>query len=387
MIAGFIAVLVSYAGPLAIVFQAANTVNMSSELVTSWVWAISIGSAISGILLSFYYRMPIITAWSTPGAALLVTSLSHYKYEDVIGAFIISGALIFVFGITGIFQNIMRRIPTSISSAMLAGILFHFGEDVFINLGIDPKLVFPLIIIYLFGKRFYPRYAILFALCSGFVLIRSFGQFNLNNFEFSLAKPILTMPNFSLPAMVGLAVPLFIVTMTSQNVPGIAVLQAAGYKPNANPLIYISGFISMLLAPFGAHGINLAAITAAICTGPESHDSPDKRYVSGVLCGLFYFIIGLFGSAVASVFFILPKALIATIAGLALFASLSNGLALAMKKEKEREAALVTFLITVSGFSLLGIGSAFWGLIGGIATYLLMVYQYKSKSATLDVTD
>ncbi|WP_236840212.1 benzoate/H(+) symporter BenE family transporter [Brenneria goodwinii] len=386
MITGFIAVLVSYAGPFAIVFQAANTINMPAELVTSWVWAISIGSAVTGISLSLYYKMPIITAWSTPGAALLVASLAHYRYEEVVGAFLISGMLIFILGITGLFQKIMKQIPSTISAAMLAGILFHFGESVFKQLEVNMSFVLPLIISYLIGKRLYPRYAILSTLVIGFALVGFERGLNLEAGDFSFATPIFTMPEFSTASIIGLAIPLCIVTMTSQNVPGLAVLNADGYRPNANPLIYVTGLISIVLAPFGAHGINLAAITAAICTGRESHENAGKRYASGVFCGFFYLIIGLFGAAVASVFFILPQALIATIAGLALFSSLGNGLALSMRNEKEREAALVTFLVTVSGFSFFGIGSAFWGLIGGMLTHVLVVYQLILPSNSGHVT-
>lgn len=379
MITGFIAVLVSYAGPLAIVFQAANTINMPTELITSWIWAISIGSAITGIALSIHYKIPIITAWSTPGAALLVTSLSHYKYEEAIGAFVISGILLFILGVTGVFNSIMKRIPSSISSAMLAGILFHFGESVFRQLEFNVELILPLIISYLIGKRFLPRYAILLTVCIGFALTTYEGV-NANHLELSFSQPVFTMPHFTIASIIGLAIPLCIVTMTSQNIPGLAVLYAAGYKPNANPLIYITGLFSAILAPFGAHGINLAAITAAICTGPESHDSLSKRYISGVFCGFFYFLASLFGAVVAAAFLIVPEALIIAISGLALFTSLSNGLALSMSCEKEREAALITFLITVSGVSLFGIGSAFWGLIGGIATHLIMTWKFRKKS-------
>ena len=380
LVAGLIAVIVSYAGPLAIVFQAGQSANLSPELISSWVWAISIGSALSGICLTWYLKIPVITAWSTPGAALLVTSLSLYSFPEAIGAYLISGVLIFIFGITGLFQTLMAKVPRSLSSAMLAGILFQFGVSVFTSMQVVPELVLPVILAYLVCKRLFPRYSIMAALTVGISISFIMGMSNSQLLSISLAVPVFTIPEFSIAATIGLAIPLFIVTMTSQNVPGVAVLKTAGYKPSINPIILGTGLASILLAPFGAHGINLAAITAAICTGPESHEEPKKRYVAGLFCGAFYLSIGMFGAAIASVFSTLPEALIATVAGLALFASLSNGLMAAMEVEAEREAALITFLVTVSGVSIWGIGSVFWGLIAGLIAYFVLVRKKTEPS-------
>ncbi|MCG7533908.1 benzoate/H(+) symporter BenE family transporter [Pseudoalteromonas sp. OOF1S-7] len=372
LVAGLIAVIVSYAGPLIIVFQAAQAAGLSPEQVSSWVWAISIGSALSGIYLSWRLKIPIITAWSTPGAALLVASLGQYSFEQAIGAYLVSAGLIFIFGLTGWFQTMMDKIPKSIASAMLAGILFNFGVSVFTSIPLSPELVLPVLLAYLITKRVLPRYAIVSALFSGVALAFLFGQIGQAEVDFAFATPVFTYPEFSLSAIIGLAIPLFIVTMTSQNVPGVAVLKSAGYQPAVNTVISGTGLVSVLLAPFGAHGINLAAITAAICTGEESHKDASKRYIAGLSCGAFYLIIGLFGATIASAFSILPAALVATVAGLALFGALSNGLHGAMAIDKEREAALITFLVTVSGLSIYGVGAAFWGLIAGMVTCWLL---------------
>jgi len=365
IVAGLIAVIVSYAGPFVIVFQAAQAANISNELITSWVWAISIGSAITGVYLSLKFKQPIITAWSTPGAAVLVLSLPNYTFNEAIGAFILSSVLILLVGLSGFSQKIMDKIPMCVASAMLAGILFKFGLDVFGSLELKPIIVLPMIIFYFLGKVFFPRYAVTLSLIIGIVMALLYEKLDFSVINLSIAHPIFTMPHWDISALINIGIPLFIVTMASQNIPGIAVLKSAGYKPNTSSLISFTGFISLLLAPFGSHGLNLAAITAAICTGEESHQYKSKRYIAGVACGLFYLLIGIFGSTLIVVFATLPKVLVASIAGLALFPAISNSLSASMENEKFREIALVTFLITVSGISFFGIGSAFWGLIVG----------------------
>jgi len=370
VVAGLIAVIVSYGGPAAIIFQAAHSAHLTQGQITSWIWAISIGSGVSGILLSLWYRAPVIIAWSTPGAALLAAGWTAYSYPEAIGAFLLAGIGITIFGVTGLFSALMERIPRAVVAAMLAGILFRFGVDVFTSLTASPLLVAPMLIVYLAMKRLKPRYAILSTLCVG---LGSAAVLNLLRmdalsaaFGASLASPEFTAPTFSIGALIGIGVPLFLVTMTGQNATGLGVLRTAGYKTPGGPLVAATGALSTLLAPFGSHGINLAAITAAICTGPEAHGDPDKRYVAGVVCGLAYLVVGLFGATLVGVFAALPPALIAAISGLALFGALMSGLSQAMDDEPRREAALVTFLVTVSGLSLFGIGAAFWGLVAGV---------------------
>jgi len=365
-VAGLIAVIVSYGGPAAIIFQAAAKAGLSSGQLTSWIWAISIGSGLAGVALSLRYRVPVIVAWSTPGAALLAAGWAAYPYPEAIGAFLLAGIAITVFGATGLFSALMERIPSAVVAAMLAGILFRFGVEVFTSLRGAPLLVTPMLACYLAMKRLKPRYAILATLCAGLAASAALGLLHLNGVDAALARPELTTPVFSLGALIGLGVPLFLVTMTGQNATGLGVLRTAGYKTPGGPLVAATGALSTLLAPFGAHGINLAAITAAICTGPEAHGDPDRRYVAGVVCGLAYLVVGLFGATLVGIFAALPAPLVAAISGLALFGALMAGLTQAMDDEARREAALVTFLVTVSGVTLWGIGSAFWGLVGGV---------------------
>ncbi len=380
-VAGLIAVIVSYGGPAAIIFQAARGANLSPDQLTSWIWAISIGSGLAGLVLSLRYRAPVIVAWSTPGAALLAAGWAAYPYPQAIGAFLFAGVAITVFGATGLFSALMERIPRAVVAAMLAGILFRFGVEVFTSLTATPMLVAPMLGCYLLVKRAKPRYAILATLCAGLAAAATLNLLNLQALSSALgaalATPELTTPEFSIGALIGIGVPLFLVTMTGQNATGLGVLRTAGYTTPGGPLVAATGALSTLLAPFGSHGINLAAITAAICTGPEAHRDPDKRYVAGVVCGLAYLVIGLFGATLVGVFAALPPALIAAISGLALFGALMSGLTQAMDDEPRREAALVTFLVTVSGLSIAGIGAAFWGLVAGVLTDLALSARRK----------
>lgn len=366
VVTGLIAVMVSYAGPLVIVFQAANSGQLTPEQLSSWLWAISIGSGVSGLWLSLRYRTPVITAWSTPGAALLVTSLAQYRYSDAIGAYMFSALLITLLGVTGLFSRLMARLPVAVVAAMLAGVLFRFGVGVFSSLAQGPALVLPILLVYLVARRTGARYAIMAALITGVLCAFFLNLMDFQGVSATLAEPQWTTPSFSLSAMIGLGIPLCFVTMASQNAPGIAVLRTAGYDVPVNPLVTVTGLASVLLAPFGAHGINLAAITAAICTGAESHPLLARRYVAGVSCALLYLLVGSFGATMASVFASLPGVLMASIAGLALFSALANGLGVALANESQREPALITFLVTASGISFFGIGAACWGLVFGV---------------------
>jgi benzoate membrane transport protein len=365
-VAGVIAVAVSFGGPAAIIFQAATVAGLSPAQLSSWIWAICIGSGLTGIYLSLRFREPVVTAWSTPGVALLAAGWAAYPYPEAIGAFIVSGALITVAGASGMFQTMMDKIPGPVVSAMLAGILFRFGVDVFGYLKKAPVLAGAMIIAYLAAKRLTPRYAMVCTLVAGFVTAWITGGLDFSSVDASLAVPVLTMPSFTLGAIMGLGLPLFLVTMTGQNATGLGVMRASGYHAPATPMVTLTGLCSTLLAPFGCHGVNLAAITAAICTGPEAHADPSRRYVAAVVSGACYLVVGVFGAALVGVFTSLPGALIAVVSGLALFGAIASGLTQAMEDASRREAALVTLLITVSGLSFFGIGSAFWGLAGGI---------------------
>lgn len=370
--AGFIAVLVAYAGPLAVVFQAAEAGHLSRAQVSSWILAISVGSGLTGILLSLRYRVPVIAAWSTPGAALLVTGLSDYTLGEAVGAYLLCAVLVVALGVSGVFGALMRGIPQPIVAGMLAGILLSFGLATFTSITDAPALVCAMVGAYLVGRRFAPRYAIVAALVVGFAIAQVTGDLTFAQVRLELARPQLTAPQLSLGALVNLGIPLFLVTMASQNAPGVAVLRASGYDVPADRLLTVTGVASGLLAPLGAHTINLAAITAAICTGPEAHADPDRRYVAGLSCGSLYLLVGAFGATLAALFAALPRALVAAIAGLALIGSLATALSSATEDAKHREAAVITFLITASGVKLLGIGAAFWGLAAGILVHLLL---------------
>jgi benzoate membrane transport protein len=370
--AGLIATMVSYAGPLLIILQAAKVANLSEALLSSWIWAVSFGSGLTCILLSAWFKTPVITAFSTPGAVLLVSSFSHYSYSDAIGAFLLSAMIISILGFSGLFSTIMKRMPQSITTAMLAGILLKFGVDVFVSLKQSPLMVVPMVLCFLLAKRWYPRYAVIITLCIGVVVAYSIHRLHFGNVNISLVKPIFTKPTFSLDALIGLGIPLCLVNMASQNAPGIGVLRADGYNTQPSPLVAATGIASILSAVFGSHGITLAAITAAICTGKEAHNDPKKRYIAGISCGTFYLLFGIFGATIASVFSAFPKELIAVIAGVALFASLSSSLSSALNEVSQRDSALITFLTTVSGISIAGVGSAFWGLIAGVLTNVIL---------------
>ncbi|MEF3116641.1 benzoate/H(+) symporter BenE family transporter [Streptomyces chrestomyceticus] len=372
VLAGFVAVVVSYSGPLVIVLAAAHAGHLNQGQTTSWVWAISIGSGVTCIALSLRTRMPVITAFSTPGAALLVTSLGAYSYAEAVGAFLVTGAVITLVGLTGVFGRLMRQIPTAVVSAMLAGILFSFGTGVFTSLRTAPWIAGAVLVAYLLGKRFVARYAVLLALAAGVLFSAVTSRLDIHIDHVELAKPVFTAPSFSAGSLIGIAVPLILATLASQNAPGMAVLSASGYRPDDRLLIGSTGLASTALAPFGSHAINLAAITAAICTGPEAHRDPRRRYVAGVSCGFFYLLIGAFGSTLVVLFAGLPKELVAAVAGVALFGALAGGLTAAVKEEKDREAALITFLATASGVTIAGIGSAFWGLVFGVVAHLVL---------------
>ncbi|MCU9948752.1 benzoate/H(+) symporter BenE family transporter [Pseudomonas sp. PDM13] len=372
VVAGFIAMLTGYTSSLVLMFQAGQAAGLSAGQISSWIWALSIGMAACSIGLSLRYRTPITVAWSTPGAALLITSLPGVSYDEAIGAFIVCAVLLTLVGLTGGFERLMRRLPGSLAAALLAGILFKIGSEIFVAAQHRTALVLAMFFSYLLLKRLQPRYAVLVALLVGCAMSAALGLLDFSGFDFALAQPVWTTPSFSFTAIISIGIPLFIVAMASQNIPGIAVLRADGYQVPASPLISVTGFASLLLAPFGSHGINLAAISAAICTGPHAHEDRNKRYTAAVWCGIFYGIAGTFAATLAALFAAFPKELVLSVAALALFGSISNGLTVAMNEPKEREAALITFMVTASGMSLLSIGSAFWGLVAGVLTLVIL---------------
>ncbi|WP_027214199.1 benzoate/H(+) symporter BenE family transporter [Burkholderia sp. WSM2232] len=372
IVAGFVAMMTGYTSSLVLMFQAGQAAHLSNAQISSWIWALSIGMAVSTIGLSLRFRAPIVVAWSTPGAALLVSSLPHVPYAQAIGAFIVCALLLTVVGLTGWFDTLMKKIPAGIAAALLAGILFEIGIEIFRAAQFQTALVLTMFLTYLVVKRIAPRYAIPLTLIAGTLAAGVLGLLDFSHFKVTLAQPVFTMPSFSLAASISIGIPLFVVAMASQNVPGIAVLRADGYATPSAPLISTTGIVSLALAPFGSHGVNLAAITAAICTGPEAHENRDKRYTAAVWCGIFYLIAGVFGATIAALFAAFPRELVVSVAALALFGSIMSGLTNAMQDARQREAALVTFMVTASGLTLLSIGSAFWGLVAGVVTQVVL---------------
>jgi benzoate membrane transport protein len=372
LVAGFVAMMTGYTSSLVLMFQAGRSAHLTDAQISSWIWALSMGMALCTIGLSLRFRAPIVIAWSTPGAALLVSSLPHVAYPEAIGAFVVCALLLTLAGVTGWFDTLMKKVPAGIAAALLAGILFEIGIEIFRAAQFQTALVLSMFFTYLLIKRVAPRYAIVATLVVGTAVAGALGLLDFSGFHVKFAAPVLTLPAFSLSAVISIGIPLFVVAMASQNVPGIAVLRADGYQTPSAPLIATTGIASLLLAPFGSHGVNLAAITAAICTGREAHEDRTKRYTAAVWCGVFYLVAGIFGATIAALFGSLPKALVVSVAALALFGSIMSGLTNAMQDARQREAALVTFMVTASGLTLLSIGSAFWGLVAGLVTHAVL---------------
>lgn len=372
IVAGLISVIVNYGGTFILVFQAAKVAGLSPELTASWVWSVSVGVGLTGLYLSWRYREPIITAWSTPAAAFLVTALATTPYAEAVGAYLISAAAFVLLGMSGYFERVIRLIPPGIASGLLAGILLQFGIGAFGGASVDPLLVGLLIVAYVVLKRFTARYAVVGILVLGLVFLLAQGRVDLSGLQLQFAAPVFTMPEFSLNALLSVALPLFLITLTGQYMPGMLVLRNDGFKTSANPIVTVTGLGSLIMAPFGSHAFNVAAITAAICTGKEAHEDPSKRWIAGIAAGVFYVLVGIFGVTLAAVFMAFPAAFITTLAGLALLGTIGGSLAGAMADVKSREAALITFLASAAKISLLGIGGAFWGLVIGLIAYMVL---------------
>ncbi|MGV3740458.1 MAG: benzoate/H(+) symporter BenE family transporter [Gammaproteobacteria bacterium] len=370
--AGFVAVLVGFTSSGVIVFQAATSAGANPAEISSWLFALGLSIALTSIGFSLYYRMPILTGWSTPGAALLATSLTGISMSEAVGAFIVAAVLTILSGVTGIFQKVMEHIPRPLTSAMLAGILLNFGINVFTAMQHQAPMVCTMLIMYLIGKRFFPRYVIIMVLLIGVAVANAEGLFRIDQCHIAFSTPIFQIPTFSLTALFSIGIPLFVVTMTTQNIPGIAVLNNSGYQPSISPIIGLTGLANLIFAPFGCYSISLAAITAAICTGKEADLNPSQRFKATIFAGIFWLIIATFGATVVAIFYAFPHELILSIAGLAVFSTIGSSINTALSTEQHREAAVITILVSASGLSLFGIGAAFWGLIAGIFSTLLL---------------
>ncbi|UVL86872.1 benzoate/H(+) symporter BenE family transporter [Pseudomonas sichuanensis] len=372
VVAGCIATLISYAGPLVIIFHAAEAAGLSHGQLSSWVWAVSMGSAVLGGLLSLRYRVPVVIAWSIPGSALLVTALPHIGLEQAIGAYLMANTVLLLIGISGAFDRLIARLPGSIAAGMQAGILFSFGIEVFRALPVQLVLLLAMFVSYVLMRRVQPRYAVAAVLTVGALVTVASGEFRGSELVLALATPQWTTPQFSLAATFSLALPLVLVALTGQFMPGMAVLRNAGYRTEASPLISASALGGLLLAPFGCHGLNLAAVTASLCTGREAHEDPRRRYVAAVAGSALYLLLGIAGATLMSLFAAFPAALIAVLAGLALYGAISEALARSLAEPGERDAGLFTFLVSASGVTFLGLSAAFWGLLFGLLAHALV---------------
>lgn len=379
VVAGLISVIVNYGGTFILVFQAARVAGLSPEQTASWVWSVSIGVGVTGLFLSWRYREPIITAWSTPAAAFLVTALATTSYAEAVGAYMLSAAAFVLLGLSGYFQKMIRLIPSGIASGLLAGILLQFGIGAFGGASVDPVLVGLLIVAYVLLKRLSARYAVVGILMIGLVFLAMQGRVDLSGLQLKLAMPVLTMPEFTLNAALSVALPLFLITLTGQYMPGMLVLRNDGFKTSANPIVTVTGLGSLLMAPFGSHAFNIAAITAAIATGREAHEDPSKRWIAGIAAGVFYVLVGVFGVTLAAVFMAFPATFITTLAGLALLGTIGGSLAGALAEPSSREASLITFLASAANITMLGIGGAFWGLLIGLVAHMVLNGQLPRK--------
>jgi len=371
-VAGFLAVLISYSGPLIIFFQAAQKANVDPSMMISWIWGISIGAAVAGIFLSIRYKVPVITAWSAPGTALLVTLFPNISLNEAVAAYITAALVILVIGLTGYFDKLLKWIPQSIAAGMMAGILFQFGLGLFTATNSMPLIVFGMVLVFLVSKRINPRYSMVWVLLAGVLLSLVLGKMNPVTVDFSLAIPQWISPEWSMNGMLNLAIPLILVSLTGQFLPGMAIMKLSGYDTPAKPIITTTSIASLAVACVGGITIVLASITAALCMGKDAHELKDKRYIAGIANGVFYILGGLFAGSIVMLFSLLPKELVAALAGLALLGAIATNVSVAMKEESERDAALITFLATASGMHFLGLSSVFWGICIGIVAHLLL---------------
>jgi benzoate membrane transport protein len=371
-VAGFLAVLISYSGPLIIFFQAAQRAHVSTDMMVSWIWGISIGAAVSGIYLSIKYKTPVITAWSAPGTALLVTLFPNVSLNEAVAAYITSAIVIFLIGVTGYFDKLLKWIPQDVAAGMMAGILFQFGIGLFTASDSMPFIVFSMLIVFLIAKRLMPRYTMIWVLAAGVLLSLILGKMNQVDVSFSLAIPQWISPEWTWNSTLNLAVPLILVSLTGQFLPGMAIMKLSGYDTPAKPIITVTSIASLAVACVGGITIVLASITAALCMGKDAHELKEKRYIAGIANGIFYILGGLFAGSIVMLFSLLPKELVAALAGLALLGAIATNISVAMKNDNQRDAALITFLATASGMHFLGLSSVFWGIcIGVIAHFIL----------------
>ncbi len=380
VIAGFVAVLVGFTSSVALIYQATQNLSATQAQTASWIWALGLGMGITSMILSWKYRMPILVAWSTPGSAVIASAAAggHLTLPEATGTFMVCAVMICIAGFSGGFEKIMKRLPLPLASALLAGVLSKFALDAFAATPSNPALILPMFFAYLLGRNFWPRANVPVILLVGIAISMTQGRLHLEAVPFGLTKPVWVTPVFTLRAFIGVTLPLFLVTMASQNLPGVAALRTHGYEAPISKIIGWAGVSNLLAAGFGGFTMNLAAITAAFCMGPEANVDPKKRYVAAMSAGFFYGLIGVFGATITGLFAAFPHELILAVAGLALIGTIAHSLAVATSDEDYREASVVSFFVVLSGISLGGIGSAFWGIVAG-----LLVLAVKKSAALL----
>ena len=378
---GFLAVLISYSGPLVIFIQAAHVGGMSDEMLSSWIWAISIGAGISGIILSVILKAPIITAWSAPGTALLLNLFPNITMPEVVGAYLTAAVISVIVAFTGSFERIVKFVPQGIAAAMIAGILFQFGMQAFISSSEMPGVIMAMVAVYLICRRFLPKFTVILVAVAGFACVFFLDLADFSNVKIALATPIFTWPEFNLPVFFSFTIPLVVVSLTGQFLPGLVILSIDGYKQSSRAVVGGTSLISIVMAFFGGISIVLAAITAALCTGKESHPDPKKRYVSGIANGVFYLIGGTFAGTIVLLFSAIPSAVIAALAGLALIGAIVSNIKLLCADTKYIEPAVICFMVTASNMSIGGMGSAFWGIVLGMIAYWISSYKKVEKQS------
>lgn len=362
--------IVSWGSAAVIIFQAATALGASSAQTTSWFTILALVSGGLSMFLSWKYKMPIYVAWSTPGAALIALTVG-IPLDEALGASIFAGFLALVLGVSGLFAWVVKHIPANIASAMLAGILISFGMGIFTSMQTDAMMVLVMLFIYLGSKIIWPKYSLLLMLLAGAVYATFSGSLHFETLSWQWPTLEWVTPRFQWQTLVSLGIPLFLVTMSTQNIPGVAVLHSHGYHPPVSPIIATTGIATMVFAPLGAFMLNLAAISAAICMTPDVDANPTQRYKAILVNGVMNFGVALMGGMVVMLFGALPKALLLTLAGIAILGTLIGNLVTALSDSDTREAAIFTLLASASGIQLAGISSAFWGLLLGMLVYHL----------------
>ena len=377
-VAGLVAVVIGFTSSVALIYQTVINLGGDASLASSWILTLGLSMGVTSIALSFYFRIPILIAWSTPGAALLIANTQNFNLNEAIAGFMFSALLIFLCGITGWFEKLINKLPLQLACAMLAGILVNFGVDVFNQMNNEPLLVIAMFLTYLLCRQLMPKFAMLLVLIVSIVLAWQLELITFTVFSWQISEFRYISPEFNISAILGIGIPLFLVTMAAQNLPGIAVLKAHNYKAPVSSILSVTGFVNMLAAPFGGYAINLAAITAAICMTEEVDKIPEKRYWAAISGGVFYILMAISAGYLMEAFATLPNALIYSLAGIALFTTINSSIQQALSEDKMSEAAIITFLVTASNLTLWDISSVLWGLIAGSITLLVQSLLKKS---------